>query len=768
MSGTSIPGFAVLSMNVSISPAKCQKIQGFLGQGWRVMASMGHIRALRATMQAISFEPQYEWIKSKEETIKKLKEAAKGATIYLAADKDREGECIAYSVCLLLRQNPKTTKRITFTEITEKAIREAVAHPGVIDMCMVKAQETRALLDRLIGYTISPLLWKYVAPSLSAGRCQTPALRLVIEREQSIQSFHSTTTWCINGLFNGISFQLTDELEDEVSALNYLENVNQTKEACIVEKKSSPWSSNPPSPLITSTLQQQASALYGMNPKQTMQVAQKLYETGQITYMRTDHACLSEEATKEAKEWVREQYGMEFVSQQAIKAKQEEQAQQAHEAIRPTHMDRMEGEGDVYAKKLYHLIWKRAIQSVMMPSRGETLTLTLQLTGDEFTWDHRWKRTLFEGWKVADEADANEANDADEANEWPTHLNRGDMLPWTSMHAEPKESTTKGRFTEATLVRELESEGIGRPSTFASLLSVIQEKNYVEIRDIPAKEIQANVYCAMPSIWPPTGTTVMKKKGAEKKKLLPTPLGQSVWNFLSQSFTDLFDYGFTAQMEKELDKIAEGTCSNVLQYTWESYKEKYETLQSMKGTERSNVKEFSNGLKAVQSKKGPILLIEETPTRFLGWPAGVSFEEMTEEKAIAFEQSLLSFPSWDGVPVEKKSGTFGTYFQCGTLCIPFQEESWEETIQRLEAKKQAKESEIVFKEYVIRTGQYGPYIMKKSLKKPIFVSIPKGIPIEHLTEKEVEALYKLGKAPKAPKAKAQKAKAPKNKNNPPE
>lgn len=745
----------MVAMNLMIveSPAKCQKIQGFLGTGWRVVASMGHIRALRTDMQAVSFEPQYEWIKAKSETIKKLKEAAKGATIYLAADKDREGECIAYSVCLLLKQNPKTAKRITFTEITEKAIRAAVSTPGVIDMCMVHAQETRAMLDRLIGYTISPLLWKYVAPSLSAGRCQTPALRLVMERERDIQSFHSVTTWCIKAIYHDYSFSLSDELEDETSALNYLENVNQTKEACIIGKKKSPWSESPPPPLITSTLQQQASALFGMNPKSTMQVAQKLYEAGHITYMRTDHAVLSEEAVEDAKEWVRKQYGVEFVAetQQATQAQvPQSQAQQAHEAIRPTHMDRMEVEGDVYAKKLYYLIWKRAIQSVMMPSRGETLTLTLQLTGDEFTWINRWKRTLLDGWKVV----CSHEDVHDSSSEWPSQWNIGNILHWTTMYAEPKESTATGRFTEATLVRELESQGIGRPSTFASLLSVIQEKQYVAIQDFPAKEIQTKMYTALPCTWPPIMNPLLLKKGAEKKKLVPTPLGQSVWNFLSQSFSELFDYGFTAQMEKQLDRIAEGSSSNVLQDVWESYKETYETLQSR--TQITNrIKEFSNGLKAVQSKKGPILLIESEPTQFLGWPAGVSFEEMTEEKAQAYHAAI---GKWNHTPIEKKSGTFGTYFQCGALCIPFQEEPLEQTIQRLEAKKEAKQSEVAFKNYVIRNGPYGPYIIKTSLKKAKCVSVPQGITLSTLTEKEVAAIYALGIT----------SKATKNKNNSPE
>jgi DNA topoisomerase-1 len=297
----------------------------------------------------------------------------------------------------------------------------------------------------------------------------------------------------------------------------------------------------------------------------------------------------------------------------------------------------------------------------------------------------------------------------------------------------------------------LEAKGIGRPSTFASLLSVIQEKGYVEVRDSPPKEVSVTEYTLEPSVWPPKKRASKKKVGAEKQRLAPTELGRSVWGFLETRFDDLFAYGFTAQMERRLDQIAQGTESPtaVLQSTWDSYQERYKEMNKSKGA-NPKVREFSGGLKAVQSKKGPILLNDSSaPTRFYGWPKGERFDSITEESARAFVESQAEKDPcgvWNGQPIIKRSGKFGEYFQCGEVTVPFQEEPVEETIKRLEAKETCGQLGAVkeFKEYVIRTGPYGPYIMKTSLKKAKFVSLPKGIDVTGLNEKDVEALYRLG------------------------
>lgn len=826
------------------SPAKCQKIQGFLGQGWRVIATMGHIRALEESLDAIGFErdfePKYQFLKEKAKAIKQLKDAAEGAsTVYLASDDDREGEAISYAVCLLLKLNPKTTPRAVFHEITSKAVKKAVESPRYLDMNRVNAQQARAVLDMMIGFTMSPLLWRYVAPSLSAGRCQTPALRLVVEREDKITEFKASSSWQLSALFQkkcpkthedkfldpfsekgqGLKalfkflVRLDDELDDEESALNYLENIHQTTEGTIISKDIKQWSESAPDPLITSTLQQQASALFSINPKSTMKIAQKLYEAGHITYMRTDHAEISEEAKEEAKKWVSENYGQHFLDLLPQKNEKEEKTEEkktrkkpkvankgeacvqnnktggegeacvplAHEAIRPTHMEVTSlpdaTDWTAYDKKVYNLIWQRTIQSVMTPAKGETCKVKLQLDGDEdFTWSTQWKHTTFEGWKRAgkiakidDTSDDDQPEPSDENDkQWQQAiaLNLGDKVNWESMKAEPKETKAQGRYTEATLVRELEKFGIGRPSTFASLLSVIQDKNYVEVKDIPAKEVKVTEYHLVPCVWPAQTKDLKKKVGAEKNKLVPTDLGRSVLTFMLKHFDDLFAYSFTAQMEKRLDQVAEGSepWKQLLRDMWASYKERYEDLSAKQqiksntnGETTARIKEFSGGLKAVQTKKGPLLLIEgakKEDTVFLGWPKGTQFEDMTEQKAIKFKEEETkkkagaTLGEWDGRPIVKKSGKFGEYLQCGEVSIPFQpDEELDKTIERFETKKGGNGSTGVlkqFKEYVIKTGQYGPYIMKTSLKKPQFVSLPKGVDPTNLTEKEVEAIYKLG------------------------
>jgi DNA topoisomerase-1 len=510
--------------------------------------------------------------------------------------------------------------------------------------------------------------------------------------------------------------------------------------------------------------------------------------------MRTDKAVLSEEATTEAKKWVTDNYGEEFVGDFLEKSPQKEEkksrkkpkvasekkeeegdvkAQEAHEAIRPTHMEVTqlpEGDWSAYDKKVYNLIWQRTIQSVMASARGETCKVKTQIEGDEdFTWLSQWKRTTFEGWKRAgkvaqidDDSDASEDSKED-AWDKASKLKTGDKIKWTDMKAEPKETKAQGRYTEATLVRELEKFGIGRPSTFASLIATIQDKNYVETKNIPAKEVTVKEYTMKPSVWPAESKELKKKVGAEKNKLVPTDLGRSVLNFMLKHFNDLFDYGFTSQMEKRLDQVAEGNemWKQVLRDMWNSYKDRYNDLsskqqiKSKEGETNARIKEFSNGLKAVQSKKGPLLLIEKAKkedTEFLGWPSGVAFEDMTEEVALKFKDDAAKkkrgdeVGEWNGQAILKKTGKFGDYLQCGEVSIPYQAgEEIEKTVERLEAKQNGGAGVIKqFKEYVVRTGQYGPYIMKTSLKKAQFVSLPKGVDTATLTEKEVDAYYKTG------------------------
>jgi DNA topoisomerase-1 len=768
------------SLCIVESPAKCGKIQGFLGPGWKVVASMGHIRALEEDLGAVGldrdFEPRYTFLKEKGKTLATLKEAAKGAsTIYLAADDDREGEAIAYSVALLLGLNPATTPRAVFHEITKTAVTTAVQNPRRLDMNRVNAQQARAILDMLVGFTISPLLWKHVGPALSAGRCQTPALRLLADREKEIQSFQKEVSWQVSGDWISptkrfpFAAKLFDTLDDEESAMNYLENIHAEKGGRVVSTKTHPRSESAPKPFITSSLQQEASVLFSLQPKQTMKAAQRLYEQGHITYMRTDSAILSEQAKQEATAWVQKDYGAEFVGSVKKAVTNSANAQEAHEAIRPTHISTLSlpatEEWTAAEQKLYKLIWQRTLQSVMSAAKHEDHTVLFKADGDpdEFIWQAIWKRTIFPGWRRIGPGRVNIDDGAEETAEstedglWKTvtSFKEGDVLEWKVLAAEPQESKPTGRYTEASLVRELEHRGIGRPSTFASLVGTLLEKDYARKEDKVAQEVDVITYhIEKAGQWPPIRQVAKKKVGAEKQKMTPTALGLSVHEFCMREFPELFAYDFTKSMEDRLDKVADGkeVWKQVCRDTWGSYKEKYETLKNGAGSKGTKERVFEGGLKAVQTKKGPLLLIQgpggEKDVKFFGWPAGVSFHELTEEQAITFTQALREVQvlgTFKDRPIEKKKGPYGWYAQCGTTKIPLQAGDNLGTIQnRLLEKEQSVLHTIGSFEF--RKGPYGVYMFKKEAggKKPIFVSIPEGLDPKVLTLEAVTKLYSAG------------------------
>jgi len=777
------------------SPAKCSKIQGFLGSGWKVIATMGHIRALDDTLDAVGldrdFEPRYQFLKEKSKAIQQIKDVCRGATVYLASDDDREGEAISYSVAVLLKLDPATTPRAVFREITKDAVLAAVKNPRRLDMNRVNAQQARAVLDMMVGFTISPLLWKYVGSGLSAGRCQTPALRLLVDKEEAIKSFTTATTWRIKGQWAaaGTPFEanMTEDLEDRESAENYLENLTATK-GRVQESITVPTTEAPPKPLITSTLQQEASASMGVQPTQTMKIAQRLYEAGHITYMRTDSEVLCEEAKAAARSWVTETFGAEYVAAEtaaAPKKKTKPQAtqgaalpaaQEAHEAIRPTHFETrtLPADEDWSAtdRKLYTLIWNRATQSVMAAAKGEKHTVRFVATEDpmEFVWCAIWKRELFAGWKkigaAATDLDEEEGESAASTG-WAAAvaLAPEDILTWTEMTAAPYDARPPARYTEATLVRELERKGIGRPSTFAALVNTLHTKTYVEKRDTPARDVSLTSLSMTPGVWPLTETTTIKKVGGEKNKVVPTALGLSALEFCLREFESLFAYEFTKDMEARLDGIATGgePWKTLCRDIWGSYKDKYTGLKdgvSTVAAAPSRERMFEGGIKAVQSKKGPLLL-KEGPVKgeatFYGWPEGKTFQTITQADVTTFVAAKqvggAAIGSFEGVPMVKKSGPFGTYVQCGTTNVPWTAEDTEETLQaKLAAKKQIVSH--VVGPFEIRTGQYGMYMFKPALtgKARKFVSIPSGVDPKSLTQ---EALVKMYQADIQGKARGQ-------------
>lgn len=755
------------------SPAKCSKIQEFLGNGWKVLASMGHIRHLVENLKALhiddGFKPEYEFMKDKSKTITQLKEAAKSASkIYLASDDDREGEAIAYSVALALKLDIKKNPRIVFHQITKQAIIKAVESPRTINMNTVYSQQARAVLDLMVGFMISPLLWKYVAPSLSAGRCQTPALRLVVEKEQSIENFKGESAYAIKGTFTpNIIASMIDTLESEEDALNYLENVHDDVRCTIINIITKPTKHNPPLPLITSTLQQDASALYGSNPKNTMRIAQKLYENGLITYMRTDCATLSEEAILDAKKQVETTYGKEYVnSYDSKKSKSDQKTQDAHEAIRPTHFETtiISDEYSKYEKNIYTLIYKRAIQSVMSPSVGDERKVQLKIDNDpnEFLFESTYKRTTFQGWKIIGQSEADlDEKEEEELSSWKESekLKQNMKLEWKTLKAEQKFTSPPSRFNEATLVRDLEKKGIGRPSTFASLVATILDKQYVEIKDIEPKNIDITKYELNAHSWPPHKISEKKLMNGDKKKMCPTVLGKRVNEFCIREFSNLFNYDFTKHMEDSLDSVEKGTLQweKVCKDTLDSYKEKYDTLNSVSSKEISNTKKkvLKDGYEAVITRNGPCLIKDK---KFLGWPKGVDFKDITDTDLDNFLQNIDTqqkediFGYIDDKPVYRKTGKFGDYVSYEGKNISLKPGDTIETItKRLETPSNTLHT---LGEYVFKSGQYGKYMMKKSTakgKKPIFVSIPSELDVTKLTEEAAKNLYENGKNNSKPK-----------------
>lgn len=795
------------------SPAKCSKIQGFLGAGWKVLATMGHIRALDDTLDAVGldrdFEPRYQFLKEKSKSIAQLKEVCgKASTIYLASDDDREGEAIAYSVAVLLKLDPATTPRAVFREITKDAILAAVKNPRRIDMSRVAAQQARAVLDMMVGFTMSPLLWKYVGQGLSAGRCQTPALRILGDKEEAIRSFTTTTTWRVKGewITGQTPFEATmeEELEDRESAENYLENLYQDTAGVVKESFTSATSESPPKPLITSTLQQEASATLGLSPNLTMSSAQRLYEAGHITYMRTDSEILCEEAKAAAKQWVSDTFGKEYVADEALAPKKSgAQAtrkksssiatppQEAHEAIRPTHFETrtlpLDEDWSSTDRKLYILIWNRATQSVMAAAKGEKHTVRFIASGDpvEFLWCGLWKRELFPGWKkigaAATDFDAEEdsvgISVAAAESVWAaaTALSEGDTINWTTLEAAPHNARPPPRFTEATLVRELEKKGIGRPSTFAALVNTLHAKNYVEKRNTPPREVEVVRLLLVPGAWPFKEQRETKKVGAEKNKIAPTPLGLSALEFCVREFEPLFAYEFTKNMEGRLDSIATGSeeWKSLCRDTWNLYREKYSVLKDGASTVAagpSRERLFSGGIKAVQSKKGPLLLKEgvtkDEAAIFYGWPEGKKFHEITEEDVAGFVQTKQvggsTIGTYDGTPIVKKSGPFGTYAQCGSINVPLLPEDTEESLQK---KFELKKQEVVHKigPFEIRVGQKGAFMFKPALtgKARKFVSVPFGVDPKTLTQEALVKMYQEDIQGKARTAAYKKKRNPK-------
>ncbi len=665
------------------SPAKAKTIEKFLGNDFKVMSSYGHIRDLKKKEMSIdiqTLEPEYEIPEEKEKLVKELKSSAKKAEkVWLASDEDREGEAISWHLCEVLGLDEEKTNRIVFHEITKPAILEAIEHPRHLDMNLVNAQQARRVLDRLVGFKLSPVLWRKVKPALSAGRVQSVAVRLIVEREREIQNFKSESFYSVNGIF---AITNADGSQSEVRALlgtrfKTHEEVEQFLEQCkeatftveSVSKK--PLKRTPAPPFTTSTLQQEAARKLGFTVSQTMMVAQHLYENGRITYMRTDSVNLSALCINASKEEIKKLYGEEYCKSRQYRTNSKG-AQEAHEAIRPTYMEQTEIEGTAQEKKLYDLIWKRTAASQMADAEIEKTTVNISVSGINEQFVAQGEVVKFDGFiKVYRESYDDDAQQDEELGHILPPLKKGQELTRREILATERFSQGPVRYTEASLVHKLEELGIGRPSTYAPTISTIQQRDYVHKGD---KKGEERSYTIDSLKGKQIKQSVRKELvGSDKGKLLPTDIGIVVNDFLMDNFKEIMDYNFTAKVEHDFDKIAEGKekWTSMMKGFYKSFEpvvdKTLNARQEHKAGERELGKDPKSGrpVFAKIGRFGPVVQIgsaeDSVKPQFAQLPSELSMETLTLEEALELFKLPRTVGTLEGADVVIGTGRFGPY-----------------------------------------------------------------------------------------------------------
>ena len=665
------------------SPAKAKTIEKFLGNDFKVMSSYGHIRDLKKKEMSIdiqTLEPEYEIPEEKEKLVKELKSSAKKAEkVWLASDEDREGEAISWHLCEVLGLDEEKTNRIVFHEITKPAILEAIEHPRHLDMNLVNAQQARRVLDRLVGFKLSPVLWRKVKPALSAGRVQSVAVRLIVEREREIQNFKSESFYSVNGIF---AITNADGSQSEVRALlgtrfKTHEEVEQFLEQCkeatftveSVSKK--PLKRTPAPPFTTSTLQQEAARKLGFTVSQTMMVAQHLYENGRITYMRTDSVNLSALCINASKEEIKKLYGEEYCKSRQYRTNSKG-AQEAHEAIRPTYMEQTEIEGTAQEKKLYDLIWKRTAASQMADAEIEKTTVNISVSGINEQFVAQGEVVKFDGFiKVYRESYDDDAQQDEELGHILPPLKKGQELTRREILATERFSQGPVRYTEASLVHKLEELGIGRPSTYAPTISTIQQRDYVHKGD---KKGEERSYTIDSLKGKQIKQSVRKEMvGSDKGKLLPTDIGIVVNDFLMDNFKEIMDYNFTAKVEHDFDKIAEGKekWTSMMKGFYKSFEpvvdKTLNARQEHKAGERELGKDPKSGrpVFAKIGRFGPVVQIgsaeDSVKPQFAQLPSELSMETLTLEEALELFKLPRTVGTLEGADVVIGTGRFGPY-----------------------------------------------------------------------------------------------------------
>ncbi|NCB70058.1 MAG: type I DNA topoisomerase [Bacteroidia bacterium] len=784
-----------MSKNLVIveSPAKAKTIEKFLGKDYQVMSSFGHIRDLAEKGIGIDFEnnykPQYVVSSDKKKVVSELKKASKEAdTVWLASDEDREGEAIAWHLYDELKLNSDKTKRIVFHEITKDAILNAIEHPRSIDVNLVDAQQARRVLDRIVGFELSPVLWRKVRPSLSAGRVQSVAVRLIVEREREINQFSAESSYRVSAVFKSIDIngqpvelkaELQNRFKDKESALAFLETC-KSSDFNIDSIVTKPARKSPAPPFTTSTLQQEAARKLGFSVAQTMQVAQRLYEAGKITYMRTDSVNLSELAINTSKAEIISMAGERYLHTRRFSTKTKG-AQEAHEAIRPTYMNAHTVEGTSQEKKLYELIWKRTIASQMAEAELEKTSIFINISGSNYQFVASGEVIVFDGFLKVYLESVDDENDENNESLLPA-MKEGEKLISDEIVAQQRFSQKPPRYSEASLVRKLEELGIGRPSTYAPTISTIQNRTYVEKGDRPAEKREFNVLKL--SAGKISDKIKSENTGAEKSKLFPTDIGIVVTDFLTEYFPDILSYNFTAEVEKEFDDIAEGK----IKWTGsidKFYKSFHPVVEdTMKNSERQVGERIlgtdpatGRQLSVKIGKYGPIAQIgtseEEEKPVFASLRRDQSIESITLEDALELFKLPRKLGEFEGKEMTVAIGRFGPYIRHASAfySLPKTDDPMEVTTERaieiIESKREEEKNRLIATlgengEIQVLNGRFGPYFTCDKVN----YKIPKGTEPTTLTyEKCVELMAaqpeagnkKKGFGKKASSAKTTKA-----------
>ena len=748
------------------SPAKAKTIEKFLGKDFKVLSSYGHIRDLKKKEFSIDvkkdFKPDYEIPADKKALVSTLKAEAKSAeTVWLASDEDREGEAIAWHLYEVLKLKPENTKRIVFHEITKSAILKAIERPRDIDLNLVNAQQARRILDRIVGFELSPVLWRKVKPALSAGRVQSVAVRLIVEREREIHAFKTEAAYRVTAIFlvpdtDGKSVEMKAELTRRIKTK---EEARAFLEACQGATFTIEDITTPPAPFTTSTLQQEAARKLGYTVAQTMMLAQRLYESGFITYMRTDSVNLSDFATIGSKEAITKMMGENYVHPRHFETKTKG-AQEAHEAIRPTYMKNQSIEGSAQEKKLYDLIWKRTIASQMADAELEKTTATISISGNKDVFTATGEVIKFDGFLHVYRESYDDDNEQEDESRLLPPLKKGQRLEYGPIIATERFTQRPPRYTEASLVRKLEELGIGRPSTYAPTISTIQQREYVEKGNKDGEERLFNVLTLRENQIKDENHTEIT--GAEKAKLFPTDTGIVVNDFLTEYFPNILDYNFTASVEKEFDEIAEGEAqwTSIMKTFYDKFHPSVENTLAIK-TEHK-VGERILGEDPVSGKPvsvkigrfGPVAQIgtadDEEKPRFAQMKKGQSMETITLEEALELFKLPRTLGEYEGKTVSVGVGRFGPYVLHNKVYVSLPKAADPMTITLEEAEqlileKRQKEMERHLKKFEeepeleILNGRYGPYITYKGSN----YKIPKDIVPQDLTLKSCLELIKV-------------------------